>query len=355
MYKFSFVDFEPRDAEALYDYSARSAKELSFKKGDIIRVYRRFNDDWWDGSLNDSDGFVPATYIKINDAETPDGDGCVSPTDTLPKSSSVISTGDATLQRPRDLNGPPKIPKREGSLKKRHGGPVFGERGSPIGPSPAPPAPESRASPQTSTPLAVKQGFRITISTDDILNRQKNLRSRPKDDSVVEGQAEGTPNAETPKSSTLPRNHGSPRASAEDLSKSADEKDDVFKKDDKDESFQKRSNSLDLDRSVDESKPPVWHFRESSPGSTKTPDPPSSPRSSIGPKIPPAVKPKPKGGRPNPPSRVESGGDLLASIHAAQAARTHRTSSGGSPDEKTNDKTSDKRDSQGSVGDDTQL
>lgn len=191
----------------------------------------------------------------------------------------------------------------------------------------------------------------MAISTDDILKRQKNLRSRPKDDSGVEVQVEGTANTETPKSSTLPRNHGSPRASAEDLSRSTDDKDDVFKKEEKDESLQKRSNSLDLDRTVDESKPAVWHSKEGSPGLTKTPDPPSSPRSSMGPKIPPAVKPKPKGGRPNPPSRIESGCDLLASIHAAKAARTHRTSTGGSPEEKA----SDKRDSQVSVGDDTQL
>ncbi|EDO46865.1 predicted protein, partial [Nematostella vectensis] len=64
-----FSDFEPRDAAALYDYSARSSKELSFKKGDIIRVFKRFNDDWWDGTLGDSDGFVPASYIKIQDPD----------------------------------------------------------------------------------------------------------------------------------------------------------------------------------------------------------------------------------------------------------------------------------------------
>jgi hypothetical protein len=134
------------------------------------------------------------------------------------------------------------------------------------------------------------------------------------------------------------------------LSISADEKDDVFKKNNEEKSFEKRSNSLDLDKSVDDSKPAIWHFREGSPATGKIVDSPSSPRSSIAPKIPPAVKPKPKGGRPNPPSRMESGSDLLASIQAAKAARTHRSSAGDklSPDE-------ERRASQGSVGDDTQL
>ncbi|KAJ7351128.1 SLIT-ROBO Rho GTPase-activating protein 3 [Desmophyllum pertusum] len=68
--------FEPRDAEALFDYSARSSKELSFKKGDVIRVFKRFNPDWWDGTINGTDGFVPAKYIRLptdDDADITDG------------------------------------------------------------------------------------------------------------------------------------------------------------------------------------------------------------------------------------------------------------------------------------------
>ena len=61
------------------------------------------------------------------------------------------------------------------------------------------------------------------------------------------------------------------------------------------------------------------------------------------PKIPPAVRPKPKGNRnPQPPFRKNSD-DLLASLQAAQVVRSHRTSGG--PD--------DNRKSGGSVGDDT--
>ncbi|XP_020900338.1 SLIT-ROBO Rho GTPase-activating protein 1 [Exaiptasia diaphana] len=334
-------DFCPRDAEALYDYSARSAKELSFKKGDIIRVFKRFNKDWWDGTLNDTDGFVPATYIKLFDVD-PNDSVPLSPTgDGLPKSSSVISPGDGSPFRPKDLNGPPRVPKREGSLKKHFEVPI---RASPVAQSPTS---ESRPSSQTSTPFGTKQGFRLAISTDDILSKQKNLRALHKDE-TPDNISEEKSTEETNKSSTLPRNHGSPLVSTEDLSKV--EKDDVVKKNENDRSFEKRAYSLDLDKTPDEAKPLVWQVREATGGTPKQAETPPSPRSSLGPRIPPAVKPKPKPNRgPNPPSRGESGTDLLASIHAAQAALTHRTS--------TDDKNEaeKRRESQGSVSDDTQL
>eukprot|EP00794_Sanderia_malayensis_P006153 gene6153-6859_t len=53
------------DAEALYDYTARSHKELSFKKGDIIMLFSRANNDWWEAQLNGVSGFVPVNYINI--------------------------------------------------------------------------------------------------------------------------------------------------------------------------------------------------------------------------------------------------------------------------------------------------
>ena len=58
------IEVEPREAKALYNYTARSAKELSFKKGDIIQVYKRSNDDWWDGSLDGLDGYIPCAYVQ---------------------------------------------------------------------------------------------------------------------------------------------------------------------------------------------------------------------------------------------------------------------------------------------------
>lgn len=67
------TEVEPRDAKALYDYRARSDRELSFKKGDIIQVFKRSNDDWWDGCLDGLDGFVPCAYVQLLEEDHVDG------------------------------------------------------------------------------------------------------------------------------------------------------------------------------------------------------------------------------------------------------------------------------------------
>lgn len=64
---------EPKDAKALYNYTARSTKELSFKKGDIIQVFKRSNNDWWDGCLDGVDGYVPCAYVQVLDEDNVDG------------------------------------------------------------------------------------------------------------------------------------------------------------------------------------------------------------------------------------------------------------------------------------------
>lgn len=57
----------------MYNYKARSAKELSFKKGDVIQVFKRSNNDWWDGCLDGNDGFVPCAYVQLIDDDHADG------------------------------------------------------------------------------------------------------------------------------------------------------------------------------------------------------------------------------------------------------------------------------------------
>ena len=54
-------------AQALYDYTARSDKELSFKRGDTLFVTEKTTDQkWWDGFSPDRRrGFIPATYVEI--------------------------------------------------------------------------------------------------------------------------------------------------------------------------------------------------------------------------------------------------------------------------------------------------
>lgn len=63
----------------------------------------------------------------------------------------------------------------------------------------------------------------------------------------------------------------------------------------------------------------IWQYREGGSATTKSADPPGSPRAH---KAPPPVKPKPS--RPAPPNKNSVGSDLMATIQAAQAARSHR-------------------------------
>lgn len=50
--------------QALYDYTEKSPRELSMKKGDVLTLLNNANKDWWKVELNDRQGFVPASYIK---------------------------------------------------------------------------------------------------------------------------------------------------------------------------------------------------------------------------------------------------------------------------------------------------
>ncbi|KAM3911917.1 rho GTPase-activating protein 4 isoform 2-T2 [Leptodactylus fuscus] len=53
------------EALAKFDYSARTAQELSFKKGDTIILHSKASGDWWRGELAGVRGLVPHKYINI--------------------------------------------------------------------------------------------------------------------------------------------------------------------------------------------------------------------------------------------------------------------------------------------------
>lgn len=323
-------DFEPRDAEALFDYSARSSKELSFKKGDIIRVFKRFNPDWWDGTVNGIDGFVPAKYIRINtednDNDITDSEGNTSVLSEMSPSPKLSST-----ERPRDLIVPPRIPKRQGSLKgwESISSPTS-EVASLIGTTPQAPSGGTssfKKSGTTMTPTSSSAAAGpLAISSEDIVKRQLTLlKKAPREEKETDGSVEKTPDREQP-AFNIPRLRS---ISPHRKSSSPIQEDEKKAEETKEEHR----------RSVEG----IWQPREDSPVNRT---PPNSPRASTGGKIPPAVLPKPKGGRnPAPPSRKTSD-DLIASLHAAQAVRNHRGS--GSAE--------DPRKSRGSLsGDDTSL
>lgn len=49
---------------ALYDYTEKSPREVSMKKGDVLSLLNSSNKDWWKVEVSDRQGFVPAAYVK---------------------------------------------------------------------------------------------------------------------------------------------------------------------------------------------------------------------------------------------------------------------------------------------------
>ncbi|CAF4706495.1 unnamed protein product, partial [Rotaria socialis] len=60
-------EVETIEAIALFDYVGRTEKELSFKKNQIIYIFKRMNQEWWQGCLagGNESGYVPDGYIKL--------------------------------------------------------------------------------------------------------------------------------------------------------------------------------------------------------------------------------------------------------------------------------------------------
>lgn len=62
---FVFVEAETLEAIAQFDFTARSQRELSFKKGDLLTLYTQVSSDWWKGTKDGRDGLVPDKYIML--------------------------------------------------------------------------------------------------------------------------------------------------------------------------------------------------------------------------------------------------------------------------------------------------
>ena len=67
LYKFNFAvaESETLEAQALYDFSARSAREVNFHKGDTITLFKQVSNDWWKGSVRGQEGLIPDKYIML--------------------------------------------------------------------------------------------------------------------------------------------------------------------------------------------------------------------------------------------------------------------------------------------------
>ncbi|KAL2104281.1 hypothetical protein ACEWY4_001149 [Coilia grayii] len=60
---------EDLEAVALFDYTARSSTELSFKKGEHLTLHSKPSDDWWRGESSGVKGLIPHKYISITSPE----------------------------------------------------------------------------------------------------------------------------------------------------------------------------------------------------------------------------------------------------------------------------------------------
>ena len=54
-------------ALASHDYEPQESGELRLRKGDIITVLDKCDQNWWIGSCNDQEGMFPVSYVrKVN-------------------------------------------------------------------------------------------------------------------------------------------------------------------------------------------------------------------------------------------------------------------------------------------------
>ena len=62
---FFFSESEVVEAQALYDFKARSSREVNFLKGDSIILFKQVSNDWWRGAVNGREGLIPDKYIML--------------------------------------------------------------------------------------------------------------------------------------------------------------------------------------------------------------------------------------------------------------------------------------------------
>merc|ERR1719219_1190610 len=60
-----FGKSETLEAQALYDFNARSAREVNFHKGDTIILFKQVSNDWWKGSVRGQEGLIPDKCVML--------------------------------------------------------------------------------------------------------------------------------------------------------------------------------------------------------------------------------------------------------------------------------------------------
>uniref|UniRef100_A0A8C1L329 SLIT-ROBO Rho GTPase-activating protein 1 n=1 Tax=Cyprinus carpio TaxID=7962 RepID=A0A8C1L329_CYPCA len=185
---------DPIEAIARFDYSGRTNRELSFKKGASLLLYHRASEDWWEGRHNGTEGLVPHQYIVVQDMmrkrpEAPSirrtiravegvGEGSSGATGGL-KTSSMPASGlakEGTDKRPVSAHSVLNSITRHSSLKTKVEGPQL-RRSTPAGRS------KSFSNHRPLDPEVIAQDIEETMNTalSELreLERQSNVKHTP--------------------------------------------------------------------------------------------------------------------------------------------------------------------------------
>ncbi|XP_076840124.1 rho GTPase-activating protein 4a isoform X2 [Brachyhypopomus gauderio] len=91
---------EELEGVALFDYTARSAAELSLKQGERVQLHSRASSDWWRGEVNGTKGLIPDRYINVPSVEGGQD----------PKDGERNSSGSQTVEQPAGVtHARPKV------------------------------------------------------------------------------------------------------------------------------------------------------------------------------------------------------------------------------------------------------
>ena len=55
-------------ADAVWDRVALDSDELSFRVGDVVEILDMTDDVWWHGSVSESSGWFPASFVRVSPA-----------------------------------------------------------------------------------------------------------------------------------------------------------------------------------------------------------------------------------------------------------------------------------------------
>ncbi|KAM5196152.1 rho GTPase-activating protein 4 isoform 4-T4 [Hipposideros larvatus] len=95
------------EAVACFSYTGRTAQELTFQRGDVLRLHERASGDWWRGECAGTRGLIPHKYITLpGGAEKPSvGQGPQAAGDVLSSTEGLLAT-EFVLPRPEPCTPP---------------------------------------------------------------------------------------------------------------------------------------------------------------------------------------------------------------------------------------------------------